>query len=803
MADEVYRNEIIIELNDSEVTAKAPQVEKRINAMLDRMQRRAQVLSRERIAPIIDVRDRFTEKALGADKLIKKLGLEQASPVIAVQDRASAVATRLSAMLEAIEANKLEVAAGMKGPLMEELSRARQALGALGDVKAGPVAELRGRLFSDIGRAEGLLRDLDGMSAAPKATLLDRVTASAVAIGGRLGSLTSRAWIVVIRAKDTVTGTLGRVWRAVTSPLGLLGMGVGGAALTAATIAAPLRLAGSMEQAKIGFETMLGSAEKAGKFLRDLQRFAALTPFEFPELQDASKRLLAFGFRAEEILPTMTAIGNAASGLGIGAEGVNRLILAIGQMRAKAKVSGEEMRQLTEAGIPAWEMLAKAMGKTTAQVMKMSEKGLIPAGKAIDILVRGMNERFPNMMERQSRSLFGLWSTIKDTFNMSILFRWGDGLSKAIKPRLERLVDLFTKNEDVVNRWGDTLERIALRAGDRVMTILERSFNKVDALLNDERFQKADLFGKTQILWEEIITKPFEQWWNAGGAEWVTAIGGKVGAALVKGIADVASTNPLVAALIGGYVGGPWGALVGFGFGTGGWVGSRLARAGEKPRSSMITLDQIARMAEARRNLQENPVASVAVPRPVAHITVEPRNVPAGLSRQRKGQLVSVPSSGRRTIDHVEVAAEMSRPANGLLRRLDVTQTVAELLAKEGIAPSLPGYAQGGIVRAPHIAKIAERGPEAIIPLAPWMRERSFTLLRQTERILSADEAPETRPVPVAAVAAGRTTVVHVHMEDIVRTIQVNNVREAAATADEVGAAVATRLKDILTNLAS
>ena len=38
-----------------------------------------------------------------------------------------------------------------------------------------------------------------------------------------------------------------------------------------------------MEQARIGFTTMLGSAERAEAFLSDMADFAARTPFEFPE----------------------------------------------------------------------------------------------------------------------------------------------------------------------------------------------------------------------------------------------------------------------------------------------------------------------------------------------------------------------------------------------------------------------------------------------------------------------------------------------------------------------------------------
>ncbi len=213
------------------------------------------------------------------------------------------------------------------------------------------------------------------------------------------------------------------------------------------TIKAGIAFNASLEQAKIGFTTMLGSARQADAFLRGLADFAAKTPFEFPELRTAASRVLAFGFSAEQIMPMLQAVGDAAAGLGLsGSEGVNRIIYALGQMRAKAKVSAEEMMQLTEAGIPAWEILAQAMGKSTSEVMKLASDGLIPADKAIQALIDGMERRFPNMMAAQSKSYSGLMSTLRDETGMlfgSVMkpsFSW---LTDVVLPRAINLLHKF------------------------------------------------------------------------------------------------------------------------------------------------------------------------------------------------------------------------------------------------------------------------------------------------------------------------------------------------------------------------
>ena len=192
-----------------------------------------------------------------------------------------------------------------------------------------------------------------------------------------------------------------------------IGLGVFGAALGAAAIGS-IKLAADLEQSRVAFTTLLGSGEKARKFLDELAAFAATTPFEFVELQDASRRLLAFGFNAKDIIPIMNSVGGAAAGLGLGKEGIDRMTLALGQMQAKGKVSAQEMMQLAEAGVPAWEMLAKAIGVGIPEAMKLSEKGAIDSTTAINALVAGMNAKFPGMLEKQSQTINGQLSNLRD-----------------------------------------------------------------------------------------------------------------------------------------------------------------------------------------------------------------------------------------------------------------------------------------------------------------------------------------------------------------------------------------------------
>ena len=190
------------------------------------------------------------------------------------------------------------------------------------------------------------------------------------------------------------------------------------------------------EQARIAFTTMLGSGTRAGQMLNQLKDFAARTPFEFPELVRATQRMMAYGFAAQEVLPTLTAIGDAASALGGSAETIQRITTALGQIRAKGTVQAEEMRQLAEAGIPVWEILANKIGVSIPEAMKRVEARAVSAAVGIEALVDGINSRFGGMMERQAQTWQGLVSTIKDEARF-LAGALTEGLFNALKGPLD------------------------------------------------------------------------------------------------------------------------------------------------------------------------------------------------------------------------------------------------------------------------------------------------------------------------------------------------------------------------------
>ncbi len=229
------------------------------------------------------------------------------------------------------------------------------------------------------------------------------------------------------RMKKELDDTLGASLE--TSRKVSVGFGLVGAGMLALGVKA-VSMAGELEQSKVAFETMLGSAEQADIFLRQLQSFAAKTPFELKGLQDSSKLLLAFGFRANEIIPMMTSVGNAISAVGGGAEAIEGVTRSLGKMKAKGKVSSEEMTIMAEKGIPVWQMLSEKIGKSVPEAMKLAEKGAISADVGISAVLEGMDKRWTGMMDRQSKTLLGAWSNLQDGISRTLTLIGGEIATK-------------------------------------------------------------------------------------------------------------------------------------------------------------------------------------------------------------------------------------------------------------------------------------------------------------------------------------------------------------------------------------
>lgn len=181
-----------------------------------------------------------------------------------------------------------------------------------------------------------------------------------------------------------------------------------------------IEVAARREKTLLAFNTLFeGDTRGAQAYLDQVLKFATETPFFYDDLVGMSKILKTFGYTTDEILPQMQKIGNAAAALGHTPEDMQWIATYIGRMKATDKTLLRYINGLMERGIPVYDYLSEALGKTKKEVSEMITKGLIPGTKAAKIISDYMGKSFSGSMEALVKSYGGMsdkLSEIKTNF---------------------------------------------------------------------------------------------------------------------------------------------------------------------------------------------------------------------------------------------------------------------------------------------------------------------------------------------------------------------------------------------------
>lgn len=210
--------------------------------------------------------------------------------------------------------------------------------------------------------------------------------------------------------------------------------------------------AGRFQDLETSFSVMLGSADKADKLMRNIFDFAEKTPFEIPQLVQGIQRLLAYNIAAEDLLPTMEMLGNISAG--VGREKMPQLITAFGQVRAATKLTGMELRQFTETGVPLIQALAEHFGVAESAIQEMTSRGEIKF-EDVRAALQSMTEEggaFQNLMDELSKNIITKFSNVAD--KMTVIFKKiGDRIIPPIEEMTEKLLAFLDENEDAIARF--------------------------------------------------------------------------------------------------------------------------------------------------------------------------------------------------------------------------------------------------------------------------------------------------------------------------------------------------------------
>lgn len=276
------------------------------------------------------------------------------------------------------------------------LNGTRQALQSITGVKAP--SDPLGSLPEDAREAQAelarLRRELEQIRAQKIRNPLDQIKPGPVRdVSGSLATLRGNA----VQAAASMTPLGGSI-----ASLGSGALASGpllvGAAIAGVGVAA-LNAAAQVQTYKASLTTVVGDAQKAGVAFDALAKFAQETPFSLDQAVEGFVKLKALGLTPSEA--ALTSYGNTAAAMG---RDLSQMIEAV------ADATTGEFERLKEFGIKS---------KTEGDKVKFTFQGVTTtvSKNAADIekyLQAIGNTQFAGAMERQTATLSGAWSSLKD-----------------------------------------------------------------------------------------------------------------------------------------------------------------------------------------------------------------------------------------------------------------------------------------------------------------------------------------------------------------------------------------------------
>lgn len=466
------------------------------------------------------------------------------------------MAERVTIEVEARFVDNLSGAANQAGAEVKDLGnsaeKAEKQVDNLGKKKAKPTVDADDSGFvKKLLNAERKIKKLVGKPVIATLKVMDKGVDVVNKVENGLKKVAGKTWSTAVRIKDYATAPLRKVKDMLFSIKSLV-LAITAGLAAKKLVMDPVSLADSYSSAKIGFSTLLGDSQ-GQKMMDDLDAFAKATPFKTSEVIANTQKMIAMGWEAKDIIKDMETIGDAAAATGKGDEGLNRIILALSQIKSKGKLSTEELNQLAEAGISAKRYLAEGLGYGSgdngiAALSKDLEQGKIGSERAIQAIMAGMKEYKGMMDKTANETVKGLWGQIEDTFEINIFRRWGQGLQDGAKRGLGTVVGLLDKADTSLSKFGDTVYDIGEAFSSWAADRLENTIKRIGDITDSFEFQNADLGGKLKLLWKSVVADPFAEWWSdEETVQKATELGESFAKSLTQGILTVLGITDIFA----------------------------------------------------------------------------------------------------------------------------------------------------------------------------------------------------------------------------------------------------------------
>jgi len=263
----------------------------------------------------------------------------------------------------------------------------------------------------------------------------------------------------------------------------------------------------------------------AGKLMEKLGLLAVFSPYLLATVQNTYRMNVAFGFTTAQAMEMTTGLLNMGAGLGANNEQLDRMAYNLAQVRLQGKVTKLDIRQLALAGLDLNAVLVYIGRQMKINIKdNLDFNDAIASGKIqwtdfVKYFAEYSDTYFAGASERMAKTLYGISSTLKDIFMLTMPKILGPGL-EVITTAVSGMLDAFgwLYQSPILDNIGENIRKKVQGWLGPIATFaqaLGEGLGVTDNIFIAFRNAVGVAFGMDAFaLVDRLYTPVIEGWWN-------------------------------------------------------------------------------------------------------------------------------------------------------------------------------------------------------------------------------------------------------------------------------------------------
>lgn len=236
-------------------------------------------------------------------------------------------------------------------------------------------------------------------------------------------------------------------------------------------------IAGGRESTRMAFNKLLGGAETAGEYLKEVQRLAVDTNYTYDEITGYTKKLLN-SFQSGTVLDILEELSDATAGLSLNSADVDMFVAGLNRMTTTGKATREYLNYFDDRGLDTSAALSAYLGKDKSAISGLVTGGKVSGQQAVEAIREYIRTQYGGlsvdlastydaMVDNLGDTMDNINAALGDAYNQSSKKGIGEDLEAyggALGEAMEAMNGIIGEGKGIAQNLDRQYEREAMSA---------------------------------------------------------------------------------------------------------------------------------------------------------------------------------------------------------------------------------------------------------------------------------------------------------------------------------------------------